>query len=258
LESAPTGSLLAALAQVPDPRGLQGRRHPLTAMLATVVCAILCGFRGYRAIAQWIALQEPDTWHWLGYKRKPPSANCFRDLLMALSPEQFETALRSWVGQLPEVRVTDNSLKATSIDGKTLCGTLQPHARAMHLLSALDHASGCVLSQTTVDQKTNEIKGAPVLLKDLVLKGRVIVGDAIFCQRELCQDILKQGGHYLFVVKENQPTLLRDAQAAFADEAAFSPLGPARIPGVAPDRRNAGKRTRSSGTAAFSHKHPSQ
>lgn len=246
MESAPSGNLLAALAQVPDPRGLQGRRHPLSAMLATVVCAILCGFRGYRAIAQWIALQEPDTWHWLGFKRKPPSANCFRDLLMALSPVEFESVLREWVDQLPDVEVSEDSLKATSIDGKTLCGTLQPHARAMHLLSAFDHASGCVLSQAAVDQKTNEIKAAPVLLKDLVLKGRVIIGDAIFCQRELCQEIIDEGGHYLFMVKDNQPTLLRDVQAAFADEAAFSPLRPAGIPRIAPDRRDSGKRARSS------------
>jgi hypothetical protein len=246
LESAPSGNLLAALVQVPDPRGLQGRRHPLSAMLATVVCAILCGFRGYRAIAQWIALQEPDTWHWLGFKRKPPSANCFRDLLMALSPVEFESVLREWVGQLPDVEVREDSLKATSIDGKTLCGTLKPHARAIHLLSAFDHASGCVLSQAAVDQKTNEIKAAPMLLKDLVLKGRVIIGDAIFCQRELCQEIIDEGGHYLFVVKDNQPTLLRDVQAAFADEAAFSPLRPAGIPRITRDRRDSGKRARSS------------
>ena len=60
--------------------------------------------------------------------------------------------------------------------------------------------------------------------------GRVIVADAMFCQRELCQSVLNEGGHYLLVVKENQPTLLRDVQAAFASEAAFSPLRPARIP----------------------------
>ena len=47
-------------------------------------------------------------------------------------------------------------------------------------------------------------------------KGRLITGDAIFCQRDLCRQILEAGGHYLWFVKENQPTLLADIQAAFA------------------------------------------
>ncbi len=54
-------------------------------------------------------------------------------------------------------------------------------------VSLLDQRTGCVLSQSRVEAKTNEHKGAIELLKTLVLKGRVITGDAMFCQRELCQ-----------------------------------------------------------------------
>ena len=72
MQPAPAGSLLLALRQIPDPRGRQGRRHPLAAMLAAVVCAMLCGARGYSAIAQWIHLQQPDFWYVLGFTRKPP------------------------------------------------------------------------------------------------------------------------------------------------------------------------------------------
>ena len=192
MQPVPAGGLLASLAQVPDPRGLQGRRHPLPALLAAVVCAVLCGFKGYRAIAQWVRLQEPETWHWLGFKRRPACANCFRDLLMAISPEALEAALGEWTGGLCDRKVSDEPLRATSIDGKTLCGALQ-------------------------------------LLKDLVLKGRVIIGDAMFCQREVCQQIVDSGGHYLMLVKENQPTMLREIEAAFANEAAFSPLRRPRV-----------------------------
>lgn len=35
-------------------------------------------------------------------------------------------------------------------------------------------------------------------------------GDAQFCQRAVCAQIVAAGGDYLFVVKENQPTLLAD------------------------------------------------
>lgn len=228
MQPAASRDLFAALERVPDPRGRQGQRHPLTAMLAAIVCATLCGARGYRPIAQWLRMQKPKTWHWLGFKRRPPCANCFADLLKAMCAEDFERAVREWTSQLQEVAVDENSLCAVSIDGKTLCGTLQPHQRALQLLSALDQQTGCVLSQTEIYHDTNEAKAALKLLKTLVLQEKVVVGDAMFCQKEICEQILDSGGDYFFVVKENQPTLLKAIELAFAETEGFSPLHSAR------------------------------
>ena len=219
--------LFAALEQVADPRGRQGQRHPFMAMLAGVVCATLCGARGFKPIAQWLRAQVPATWHWLGFRRRPPCANCFADLFKAISPEEFERAVREWTDQLEGVHVDGESLSAVSIDGKTLCGTLQARQRAIHLLSAFDHQSGCVLSQTQVNPGTNEAKAALVLLKTLVMKGRMVLGDAMFCQKEICREVIDSGGEYFFVVKDNQPALRKEVQLAFANAEAFSPLATA-------------------------------
>lgn len=73
--------------------------------------------------------------------------------------------------------------------------------RAVHLLAAVEHKTGCVLSQCCVDAKTNEHKAALDLLKTMVLKGKVIMGDAMFCQRDLCEQIVEDGGEYCFPVK---------------------------------------------------------
>ncbi len=48
--------LLEMLAEVPDSRKSQGKRHPLDAILGLTVVALLCGYRSYSAIAQWGAL----------------------------------------------------------------------------------------------------------------------------------------------------------------------------------------------------------
>lgn len=221
MKPAPAGNLLAFLSAVPDPRGRQGRRHPLEAMLASVVCAMLQGARGYSAIAQWVHSHDAELWHALGFTRRPPKEGAFRKLLMALSPGHFERVLLDWATYCLGVQDADESLEAVAMDGKTLCGTLQPHQRAVHLLSLLDQRTGCTLSQSRVDAKTNEHKGALELLKTIVLEGRVITGDAMFCQREVCQQILDGGGHYFFVVKDNQPTLKESIAAEF--KAAFSP-----------------------------------
>ncbi len=218
---APAGNLLAFLAQVPDPRGRQGRRHPLAAMLAAVVCAMLCGARGYSAIVQWLHALPVPWWHRLGFTRRPPKDHAFRDLLAAMSPEAFEAAVRAWIGGVLGEAINEDELRAVAIDGKTLCGTLTAHQRAVHLLSLFDQQLGCVLSQQRVDEKTNEHKAALELLQTIVLKNCVVTGDAIFCQREVCQQIVDSGGDYFVIVKENQPNLRENIAAEY--RAAFSP-----------------------------------
>ena len=216
---APAGSLLQALQQVPDPRGAQGRRFSLVAMLATIAGAVLCGARGPTAISQWIHAQEPEVWYWLGYYRRPPTAGAFDNLLKALDCEAFEEVLQQWIASvLPEA--STDELSAVSMDGKTLCGTLAEHGRAVQLLSLLDQRTGCVLSQQAVGD-TNEAKAAIPLLKTLLLEGRVITGDAMFCNREICSEIIDSGGDYLVVVKDNQPDLKENIAAEF--RAGFSP-----------------------------------
>lgn len=230
MSSACGGNLLAHLSQVPDPRGRKGLRHPLSAILTAVICGVLCGARGYESLVAWLHELPVDYWHWMGYTRRPPKKDCFRDLLMRLDPGALEQALRNWMTQELGLSDSEETLSAVSFDGKTLCATLRTFAKAVHLLSAVDHQTGCVLSQCRVDEKTNEHKAALGLLKTLVLKGKVVVGDAMFCQREVCEQVLDSGGDYLFAVKDNQPTLLREIEQEFAaQDAAFSPLHPARI-----------------------------
>jgi hypothetical protein len=218
--AAPAGSLLAFLEQVPDPRGAQGRRFSKAAMLAATVCAVLCGARGYAAIAQWIRTQPREVWWLLGFYRRPPCAGAFRDLLMALSANDLEQALSRWM--VEAVGVPAAELEAVAMDGKTLCSTMAGHGRSLQLISLLDQRTGCVLSQAAVPEATNEHKASLELLRTLVLGGRIITADAAYCQRDVCRQIVDSGGHYLVVVKDNQPDLHAACAAEF--RAGFSPL----------------------------------
>ena len=71
---------------------------------------------------------------------------------------------------------------------------------------------------------TNELTVALELARQLILKGKLIVGDALYCQRELCEAVVQQEGDYLVTVKGNQPQLLRDIEQAFVIPEGFSPL----------------------------------
>ena len=45
----------------------------------------------------------------------------------------------------------------------------------------------------------------------------VVTGDALYTQRNLCEQIIAQGGDYLFIVKLNQPTLYQEIVLVFDD-----------------------------------------
>ena len=69
VSQSPAVGLLEVLQRVPDPRGRSGKRHPLSAMLAAVVCSMLCGFRGFQPVVQWLELPGTAMWHLLGFRR---------------------------------------------------------------------------------------------------------------------------------------------------------------------------------------------
>ena len=85
MDAPPNGSLLSFLAEVPDPRSRRGRRHPVSAILALVCCAIMCGAKSYAAIAQWGEDQDIKSrpCHRLGFTRKPPKIGGIRKVLIA-------------------------------------------------------------------------------------------------------------------------------------------------------------------------------
>lgn len=49
------------------------------------------------------------------------------------------------------------------------------------------------------------------------MAGRVVTGDALYCQRALCAQIRRAKGDYVVVVKANQPDLLWAISTGFAD-----------------------------------------
>jgi hypothetical protein len=152
----------------------------------------------------------------LGFPRgRGPVKSMLSCLLRRLDADALEAALSRWL--LP--RLTPD-VDAISLDGKTLCGSRDGEVPGVHLVAAYSPQVQAVLAQMRVDSKTNEHKAALQLLGILPLKGKIVIGDAAFCQRDLAQQVIDQGGHYVLFAKDNQPGLVIDIQAGFAFEAA--------------------------------------
>jgi hypothetical protein len=149
------GGLLAAVAQVPDPRNPRGVRYPLSAVLAIAVCAVLGGASSFAAITDWLYdLDEPSQVR-LGFTRGVPAGMTLWRLLIRLDATLVSTVLAGWLRARTPPLVTRSRRYRTviAIDGKTLRGARLPGGRQTHLLSALDTSTGIILAQVTVDTK---------------------------------------------------------------------------------------------------------
>ena len=258
--------LLSFLAEIPDPRSRHGRRHTLPAILALVCCAVMSGARSFAAIGQWGEEQEIFRMHQLGFTRKPPKSGGIRKVLIALDVKAFEAALSRWVqANLGRpIAAGSETLMAFALDGKSVRGSFDGLTKAVHLLSLMAHESGLTVAQMAVpsgiEDKTNEHKAALQMLDETDLTGHVITGDAMFCQRDLSQQILDKGGHFLWFVKENQPTLLNDIKVAFApaETGAFSPSTATDLGSGDDHRDHPGQRTRPNRAADAEGDHGTQ
>jgi DDE_Tnp_1-associated/Transposase DDE domain len=219
-------TLAEALASVPDPRSRHGRRYPFVPVLCLVTLGLLMGKRTLGSIARLGRNYGPELLLALGFPRgRGPVKSALVRLLRRIDAPALEAALTRWVEpRLPE------GANVISIDGKTLCGSHDGEVPGVHLVAAYAPEAKAVLGQIRVDAKTNEHKAALKLLGILPLKGKIVIGDAAFCQRDLAKQVIDQGGDYILVAKDNQPGLELDISSGFAYEtaaagqhAAFSP-----------------------------------
>jgi hypothetical protein len=196
-------SLLATLAQVPDPRGRRGVRHQIAVILALAVCAVMAGARSFTAIGEWAADASDQVLSALGVESPVPCESTMRPTLQRLDADELDTAIGSWAAGRTEPAATTRRLIA--VDGKRIRGSGSATIEARHLLGAIDHTHGVVLAQRQVEDKTNEITKFAPLLDPVDLADAVVTADALHAQRGHADYlVLKRGAHYLLTVKGNQ------------------------------------------------------
>lgn len=199
-------SLMDALRAVPDPRRARGRRHPWPLILALLGAALVSGQRSVRAIGQWVderrdelcALLQPPS-------GRLPSASTLRRALRAVDVAALERQVARFGQGVPGPPAA-MPWAGQAVDGKAVRGATARGAPT-YLVSRVRHGDGVVLGQVRVAAKSNEITAVPRLLAGQDLAGSVITMDALLAQRGLAAQIREQRGHYLLVVKRNQPTL---------------------------------------------------
>jgi DDE_Tnp_1-associated/Transposase DDE domain len=210
---------------LPEVRQARGLRHPLRAILNLTAVALLAGMKSLEAIAQFARDHGPELAEVLGFTHWPPPCKAtLSNVFRRLDVLAFEGGLCAWV-----VRRCPDLGDTIALDGKTARGSRDGAIPGVHLLSAYAPRVTAVIAQIKVDGKTNEHKAALEFLGILPLQGKIVTGDAMFCQRDFCEKVIEQGGDYVLTVKDNQPTMLMHIANMFAESSAFSPLPTAAL-----------------------------
>ena len=215
-------TLMELLEGLPDPCAARGKRHPLPALLSLAVVAMLAGMTTYEAIVDYGKERGWEFLQLLGFTRRRGLCKAtYSRIFRRIDVAAFEAAVSRWICG----RLKPGDTPHLAIDGKTLRGSRDGETPAVHLLSAYAPDVEAVVAQMRVDAKTNELKAALEMLAILPIKGRLITADAIQTHRAICAAVIAGGGDYILPVKDNQPTLRADLEAAFAEpEAGLSPL----------------------------------
>ena len=204
---------LTHFAKVADPRIHRTRRHALPDILFVSVCAILCGANDCLSIA--LFCRSRLTWlrKFVPLLGGAPSHDTFSRVFRLINASEFEKVFIEWVNQ-----IRFNTMgEVVAIDGKVMRGSFDKASgkAAIDIVSAWGSANGLVLGQVKTNEKSNEITAIPILLKMLDLQGCIVTIDAIGTQKSIAKQICEQKADYILPVKNNQPNLSADLQAAF-------------------------------------------
>ena len=198
-----------------DPRILLKSAHKLIDMIVIAICAVIC------AADTWTDIEEfgHSKIEWLKtFLELPngiPSHDTFGRVFSLLSAKTFQECFQSWVNGVFEV----TGGQVIAIDGKTARHSYDKKSNkaAIHIVHAWAADNGLLLGQLKTEEKSNEITAIPELLKMLEIKGCIVTIDAMGCQRDIAEKIIKAKADYVFTVKANQEKLEEAIKNTFTE-----------------------------------------
>jgi predicted transposase YbfD/YdcC len=219
--------LTEQLKQIPDHRKAKGKKYSLWVILLMSIMGSLCGYMGYRPLADFAKLHKEQLEELLELPpaKSTPSYSTFRRIMIEVEPQYLVKVFNVWaLGTMP---VLLNRL--LSIDGKSIkCTSSGGNTRERNFTSLVsvydDQAAGVVQLQIMQNKKQSEIGVAQNLISDLAKlpTGQTFSLDALHTQTATLQAIETAGHHCLIAVKQNQPTLYRTIESAAQTQTAIS------------------------------------
>ncbi len=186
--------------------------------ISIVVLGSMCGLRNISQIHQWAESDKVSEFlkEEFGIEHIP----CYYwllSLLKLIKPESLNKCLMKWAESiLPKARKG----LTISLDGKTVRSTckMESYDSPLHIISAQISELGITFASKSVEGKSNEIPAVQQLIGELDIQECMVAADALNCQRETAETIVRGKGDYLLDAKGNQPVLEREIREYVQDE----------------------------------------
>jgi len=205
---------LNAFDDVPDPRA-DNARHDLGELLVIAFVSVLCGVNSCAEMAAFGRAKEHVFRDFLKLKHAIPSHDTFSKVFHVIDPKALDAAFGKVLADV-EALLQDGDVIA--IDGKALRGARGKTEAANARMMVSAYASRLRLSlATVVADHGAELNAAIEALGLIDLKGKIVTGDALHCNRRTVVAINDRGGDWCLALKANQESLLSDARGYFTD-----------------------------------------
>ena len=188
---------------VDDPRSPRAKKHDLAEVLTCIVAGYVTGHITLRRCLGWC--RRHVKWlrkRGLSLKNGIASLSTVSRLLAGIDEELFLFVFIQWIGEIVQTKGVH-----LAVDGKAVKGAAAKvkRERAPMLLNVVEAATGLVLAHLPIPDKESEITSIPELLKYLNIQGSIITTDALGTQTSVMEQVIRQGGHFVMMVKKNQP-----------------------------------------------------
>ena len=199
--------------QLEDPRITNhNSRHKFFDILTMAFIATLCGCDDWVEVSDFCKSKASFFEQLLELPNGIPSHDTFGRVFSLIDSHHFEELFSQWMKKL----FIKTKGEVIAVDGKTIRGARHKHKhQGIHLVSAWACENQLTLGSVKVDEKSNEITAIPKLLNYLDITHCTITIDAMGCQKNIAQSIIKHGGNYVLCVKNNQKELRCDIATAF-------------------------------------------
>ena len=215
MENSKKPAFLDCMNRITDPRKPYNQLHVFLDIVAIAVLATLCGADTWDEIESWGNAFKEWLSTFLTLKNGIPSHDTFNRVFQSIDPEEFHCIFLEWIqAAVSEIK------GVVSIDGKTVRRSRDGKngKKAIHVVSAWAGELSLVLGQEKVEEKTNEIKAIPELLKKLAIEGCTVTIDAMGTQKKIAERIIEKKADYILQVKGNQETLENEIAEYFEKE----------------------------------------